>query len=86
MRDVSREARAGRTRRPTSSLPFTRNPDPLLDDGAVRQPLVRVDPDQHAADGGEALETSARVDRVADGRVGDVAVAADLANDDARRC
>jgi hypothetical protein len=54
---------------------------PRLDDGAFGQPLERLSADQHAADRREAFEPRAGVDRVADHRVRDVAVAADLAHD-----
>src|SRR5262245_37389863 len=53
----------------------------LLDDGTVRQLLVGFRTDQHAAGRSKSLEPSARVDRVADERIGDVTLGSDLAND-----
>jgi hypothetical protein len=60
-----------------SSFPLIRKPE-RLDDCTFRQLLIGISTDEHAARGSQGLETCARVDRVADRWVRNMAFASDL--------
>ena len=84
---ISFKERSGRQGRASSTYAFTRSSFPFILNPVLASTsapagssawVVRAD--QHSAGWGEALQTRARVDRVAHQRVRDVTVSSDLAN------